>query len=379
MRIAHVSDCYLPRLGGIEVQVRELARRQVAAGHEVHVITATPGHDGVFAGTEVLDGVVVHRVAAHLPFELPVHPRTAHHVRAILAARPVDVVHVHAGVVSPFAWSGMRATARDGVPTLVTVHSVWGPAARPGFRVLDVLARWSRWGVQPSAVSRIAAAAVSEVIGGRGDVLVVPNGIDADDWVVDPVQHDPADVHAVAVMRLAPRKRTIPLLEMLRDARGRAARDGVRLRLTLVGAGPMRAKVASFVREHALVDAVALPGRLDHDGIRDLYAHADLFVQPSVKESFGLAALEARTAGLPVVAREETGITEFVRNEVEGLLVGSDEAMTDALVRLATDTALRQRIAAHNREIRPAQVWPRVLETVDAAYAAATRTMAARR
>ena len=42
MKIVHLSDCYLPRLGGIEMQVRDLARRQTAAGHEVHVITTTP-------------------------------------------------------------------------------------------------------------------------------------------------------------------------------------------------------------------------------------------------------------------------------------------------------------------------------------------------
>ena len=43
MRIAHVSDCYLPRLGGIELHVHDLALRQAAAGHDVTVITTTGG------------------------------------------------------------------------------------------------------------------------------------------------------------------------------------------------------------------------------------------------------------------------------------------------------------------------------------------------
>ena len=42
MRIVHISDCYAPRLGGIETQVRALAMRQAEQGHEVHVLTATP-------------------------------------------------------------------------------------------------------------------------------------------------------------------------------------------------------------------------------------------------------------------------------------------------------------------------------------------------
>jgi hypothetical protein len=68
VRIVHISDCYPPRLGGIETQVRALAVRQAAAGHDVHVITATPG-EVVRRGTEQLDGVTVTTV--RLPADLP--------------------------------------------------------------------------------------------------------------------------------------------------------------------------------------------------------------------------------------------------------------------------------------------------------------------
>lgn len=146
MRIAHVSDCYFPRTGGIETQVRALAGRQAASGADVRIITATPGHGAVYAGDDAVDGLPVHRVAAHLPFELPVHPRTATEVGHLLQSHPVDVVHVHAGVVSPFAWGAIRAATTQGIPTLVTVHSVWGPLARPGFGLSDALLRWTRWG-----------------------------------------------------------------------------------------------------------------------------------------------------------------------------------------------------------------------------------------
>ena len=371
--IVHVSDCYLPRLGGIEVQVRQLAMRQAAEGHDVHVITGTPGSGEVRGGVEVLDGVTVHRVAANIPFDLPVHPRTAHHVLAVidrLGADALDrvVVHVHAGVVSPFAWSGLRATAGRGLPTLVTVHSVWGPLAQPGFRVLDGLVRWSRLGVQLAAVSEVAAARIRSVVGGSTPVLVTPNGVDPSMWRVSPVAHPPSEVHAVSVMRLAPRKRALPLLDIVEAASAAVPAD-VRLRLTVVGDGPDRARVERRIRDRGL--DVSLPGRLTHEQIRSLYATADLFVQPSVKESFGLAALEARTAGLPVVARRETGITEFVRDGAEGLLAGSDDEMAAAVARLATEVGLRGAIAAHNRAVEPEQVWPRVLETVDLAYAAA--------
>jgi len=371
--IVHISDCYLPRLGGIEVQVRQLAMRQAASGREVHVITGTAGHDEVRSGTELLDGVVVHRVAARLPFELPVHPRTGHHVREILgqvtAASGAPVAHVHAGVISPFAWAGMRTAAAMSVPTLVTVHSVWGPMAKPGFRALDALVHWSHSGVQLAAVSEVAADRMRAVVGDDVPVLVTPNGVDPALWNVEPVTHDPLDVHAVSVMRLAPRKRALALLDIVRDAANSLTSD-VRLHLTLVGDGPDRSRVERRVQDENL--NVVLAGRLTHEQICSLYGSADIFVQPSIKESFGLAALEARTAGLPVIARRETGITQFVRDGVEGLLASSDAEMARALARLAADVPLRERIAAHNREVEPEQTWPNVLDEVEAAYAVAT-------
>lgn len=373
MRIAHVSDCYSPRTGGIETQVQALAGRQSAQGDHVRVITATPGHAGVFAGDDVVDGLPVHRVAAHLPFELPVHPRTVRGVGAILDRHPVDVVHVHAGVVSPFAWGAVGAATRRGVPTLVTVHSVWGPLARPGFGLSDGLVRWRRWGVTLSAVSEVAARRIRAAVPRAGEVLVVPNGIDPQAWAVEPRGADRSRLRIVTVMRMAPRKRALPLVRIVEAAAGRLAPQ-VRVTATLVGDGPERARAEKYAREHGLADAVHFTGRLEPAAIREVFAESDVYLQPSVRESFGLAALEGRSAGLPVVARTQTGTTQFVQDGVQGLLASDDEGLAGALVRLGRDRALLERLALHNRSIPPQDSWPRVLEIVRAAYARAGAT-----
>jgi glycogen synthase len=186
VRIAHVSDCYLPRTGGIETQVRALALQQVAAGHDVRIITATGGSGDVFAGTEIIDGITVHRVAAHIPAGLPIHPRTYREVSGVLAADPVDVVHVHAGVISPFAWGAIRAARDAGLPTLVTVHCIWGPVAERAFALSDKALGWSKWGIQLSAVSSIAAAHIEKAAPASAPVLVLPNGINPSDWAITP-------------------------------------------------------------------------------------------------------------------------------------------------------------------------------------------------
>jgi glycosyltransferase involved in cell wall biosynthesis len=366
MKIAHISDCYLPRLGGIELQVHDLALHQLAAGHDVTVFTATPRARHDRTAFEVVEGVPVHRVTVDLPFELPVHPRTGREIARLLAAGGYDAVHVHAGLVSPFAYAAAPVVVRAGLPLVVTVHSLWGHLT-PAFRALDTWRRWSRWPAVLSAVSDVAAAPIRRVAGPQVDVEVLPNGIDAAAWRLEPVPRDPDEVHLVAVMRLAPRKRPLPLLRVLRETR-RLVPEQVRVRATVVGEGPQRAAMERYLDRHGLRDWIDLPGRCARDQIRELYRRTDVFVAPANLESFGIAALEARCAGLPVVAMANTGIREFVAHGVEGLLASSDADLAAALARLARSPQLRGQIAAHNRSVTPQVTWDDVLARCDTSY-----------
>jgi glycosyltransferase involved in cell wall biosynthesis len=145
----------------------------------------------------------------------------------------------------------------------------------------------------------------------------------------------------------------------------------VRVTATLVGDGPERARAEKHVNEHGLTGVVGFTGRLDRDAIRAVFAESDVYLQPSVKESFGLAALEGRSAGLPVVARSQTGTTQFVQHEVQGLLADDDAGLVRSLVRLGRDRPLLERLAHHNRSVPPQDSWPHVLEIVRDAYARA--------
>lgn len=381
MKVAHISDCYMPRLGGIEVQVTELSRRQAATGLDVTVFTATPGEQ-VRNGVEVLDGVTVNRVTARMPFDMPVHPRTTAHLVPLLEELEPDIVQVHLGVVSPFAWGGIRSAVRVGLPTLVTVHCVWGQAAKASYGFADHLVKWSESGVQLSAVSTVAAERIEAASDHPVTVLVVPNGVDPRDWnargrhIPTPEQAAAAPVRFVAAMRLAPRKRATPLLRMFLAARELAA--GREMTLHIAGDGPHRARLQRWIDSHGLADVVTLTGRLSRPDLQQLYLDSDVFIQPSIKESFGLAALEARATGLPIVARSQTGLTEFVNSGVEGLLADDDPGMAKAIARLAVDDELRIQMQRHNTDVPPEQVWSNVLETVSAAYGTAIDRLAQR-
>lgn len=363
-----VTDCYPPRVGGIESQVRDLSRHLVAAGHDVEVFTATAGPDGERHGARSRgdDGITVHRLAIPLPGGIPVNPFARREVRRRLDAGGFDVAHAHLGVVSPFATELVPVALDAGLPVTATFHCVIDRST-PVFRAVGHLGRWSRRGVALSAVSSMAATRVSSAAG-DAPVRVVPNGVDVAWWRAgadvgrgdDPVPRAaPRPVHVVSAMRLVSRKRPVATLGVLRGARA-ILDPAVPLRATIVGDGPQRRVMERYLRTRGM-DWVELPGRVDRECLRALHQSADAYLTTARLEAFGIAPLEARAAGLPVLAPRGTGVDDFVDDGVEGLLADSDVMLAGALAHLAGDPALRARIRAHNLDVPPRQDWPGVV------------------
>lgn len=362
MRIAHVTDFYLPRCGGIESQVRDLASRQVAAGQRVTVITSTPDTRPVAERT-VGDGVTVVRLAesGRMP---GMRSQVRDAVRVALRTGRYDAVHVHGGPWSPLAFTAASMAAER--PTVFTMHSILGPV-EPGARVLQRVLDWQASPIIWTAVSDVAAEPMRRMLGDAAVVHVLPNGIDVASWQIHPVPRDPQDVVAVAVMRLTGRKRGVPLLRVLKATREQLP-DEVRLRTMVIGDGPTRQKMERYLTRHQMQDDVVLAGRRSRTEVRRALARADVFLAPAILESFGIAAMEARCAGVPVLARAESGTAEFIRHGRDGLLADSDAAMATALAGLAADSATRARIATHNRTVAPDWDWDTVVERTAGLY-----------
>jgi glycosyltransferase involved in cell wall biosynthesis len=369
VKVALLSDCYLPRLGGIEVQTHDLARELVALGHEVEAFTATRGSGGEMHGAvTVVDGIRVHRLAARMPWELPVNPWAPKDLRRLLVEGGFDVAHVQTGVVSPFAWDSVRVTMGIGLPTALTWHCMLTGIA-PLFDVARFVRRWADRGVAMSAVSQVAAAPLRRVVGSSASVAVLPNGIDVARWVTPQVDREPGPLRLITATRLAARKRPSALVELVEQAEAIAGPGS--LALTILGEGPDRAKVERHVRERGL-GWVSLPGRVSRDELRRRYAASDVYLSPARLESFGIAALEARTVGLPVIGRKGSGVGEFVADGVNGLAVSSDSEMTAAIARLAASPAEVARMRAWNLANPPEQEWPRVAALAVSEYERAT-------
>jgi glycosyltransferase involved in cell wall biosynthesis len=168
-----------------------------------------------------------------------------------------------------------------------------------------------------------------------------------------------AEIILVCVGRLAPEK-GFPFLAAVAV---RLAALHVPFKLLVIG-GNKNTAVEDAVRSSfgPVSDRVVFTGFLEGPRLARAYASADVFVHCSVTETFGLVVLEAMASGLPIVARDAGGPSEIVQDAVSGYLTAPD-SLTDFVARvreLASDTALRSRMAARARAQAEDSTWEKI-------------------
>lgn len=353
MRVALVCDWYAPRRGGIESHLSGLADRLAALGHEVHVITSTPGP------ATATGRLTVHRLPGPLvPLAGVAYTRSSvRRIGAILRRERIDVAHTHISIVAPVGIAGATEAQKAGIPTVVTFHS-FVPGTRVWARTVGQLVRARRWKAVMTAVSSRVVREV-ETFSSEHTFSVLPNAIDTSFWTPAEVRPKSDVLSIVYAGRLQSKKR--PRLAIEAAAALHERLPGLSFRLRMVGVGPLERSMRSMVEARGLGDYVDFPGWKNASDVREIYRHADIFLSPSRRESFGLAALEARAVGVPVVGMRASAVPDFIENEVSGIVVDRDTEFVDAVVRLAVDDVLRARIASHNRTVATPHEWDRAM------------------
>jgi len=356
-RVALVTDWFAPRIGGIEVQLAGLARALQSRGVQVQVLTTTPGAD-------IAGEIPVQRIPTLLlpRVDLAVSPGLIGKFRTVLVAGGFDLVHAHVSVVTPAAYAAVLAAHELGLPTVVTFHSVLRGSVYV-LRAADQLCRWSRWPLIVSAVSGRVAQNLRDAVAGLA-VEILPNGIDPSQWRRSAaVQRQSTDkIVTVTAMRLHGRKRPMALLRAFRIARELSSTGNRRLMLYVAGDGSERARLEHYVNRHGLGRDVVFLGALSRQALTSLYQDTDLFAIASIRESFGIAVLEARCAGLPVVALKASGAAELLRNGETALLADNDADFADCWARLALDDALRRNLSEPDAAVERF-AWPTVAQS----------------
>jgi glycogen synthase len=340
VRVAIASDWFAPRRGGIEGQLLQLAERLGARGHTVSVLTSTPGATaGKAFDVRRLDVMTLPKL------QLAVSPALISELRDELR-RGYDLVHAHVSVVSPVGYVAAAVARSVGLPTVLTFHSVLRLKAFLLSTVnaaADLAASATVW----TAVSELVASQARRALSGA-DVTVLPNGIDLAYWQGARARSRATrsdEVALVSTMRLHRKKRPMQLVRAFARA---MSRSKTAARLLIIGDGPERTALEREIHDLGLHEGkarVALLGWLEPESVRPVYGDADGFLLASTRESFGIAALEARAAGLPVIAMA-SGSSDFLRDDTNALICADDAELTAAIARFVADPDLRTRLAA---------------------------------
>jgi N-acetyl-alpha-D-glucosaminyl L-malate synthase BshA len=125
----------------------------------------------------------------------------------------------------------------------------------------------------------------------------------------------------------------------------------VNARLIMIGDGPERSRTEAYARQHHLRDRVTFLGNLPN--LEEVLGGCDLFLLPSETESFGMAALEAMTSEVPVIATNAGGLPEVVVEGETGYLlpVGDTDAMSARAIEILSDDGLRTRMGKRARQV----------------------------
>ena len=368
LRVAIFGESYLPYLSGVTVSTEALARGLGTAGHEVLLVVPRPA-EGAEPGTAGASGPDP-RVAWLPSFQVPGPAPAGYRVplpipsAALEAAAAFAPQIVHAQ--SPFM-SGLmarRLARRRGAPLVFTHHTRFGdyrhylgPLALPGSLLMDgYLRRYWQSCAAIVAPGTELAEEIGDRLGQRPRPLVrtIPTGLEVTALAalsaIDPrpAAGWPADAVVVATLgRLAPEKS----VDLVLDAFADVAADEPAMRLLMIGGGPSESLLRARSAKADLAGRVHLAGLLPRQEALSLAKGADLLLAASRTETQGLVLAEALALGLPVVALAGPGVTDSVRDGVDGLVVPVEPAaerrtrLAAALRDLVRDPARRAVLA----------------------------------
>jgi len=343
--------CY-PSLGGSGVVATELGKSLARQGCEVHFITTS--HPARLSGYD--ERVYFHKVVSeeyplfqqYTPYSLSLAAK----IREVAEQYALDLVHVHYAIphaTSAFLAREMLKPRR--LPTMTTLHGtdITLVGMMPSYYEI------TRFSIEKSdAVTAVSDFLRKETIREfriEHPIDVIHNFVDT--GVFQPRAEAPArcrlarDGELVLMHVSNFRKvKNLPVLIQVFDE----VRKSVPCRLVLVGDGPERETVERQAHTLGIGKSVSFLG--DQEDVADLLPLADVFLLPSQHESFGLAALEAMSCGVPVVGSRIGGLPEVIEHEKTGFLCDpNDVACMKAIVLgLLKNEPLRRQIGAAARE-----------------------------
>ena len=339
LHIELVTETYPPDVNGVALTVQSLEQGLRLLGHRVALVRTQHAAESFQAHPDLMlvDGAPIPRYPG-LRFGLPAGRRLLKRWRG---QRP-DAIYI--ATEGPLGWSALRSARELGIPVATGFHT----------RFDDYVGRYGAGFLAPWVFSCLRR------FHNRGDATLVPTlelqqqlqdqgfrQVERLGRAVDTRQFHPGwrdgslrkawgladeDIAVLSVGRLAPEKNLALLLQSFRALKA----ERPNAKLVVVGDGPSRAQLQAANAD------VIFTGIQRGDDLSRHYASADLFLFPSLSETFGNVTLEAMASGLATVAFNYGATREHLRDGQHGAAVpfGDERAFIAAAVNVGTQTSL---------------------------------------
>jgi glycosyltransferase involved in cell wall biosynthesis len=372
MKIAYVHDVIYPHVkGGAEKRVWEISRRLADRGHEVHIFGMK-----YWQGEDVVESEGVHLHGVCDPGNLYVDGRRSIKTAIRFSSKLLssfkgdfDVVDAQQFPYIPCFSAKLFCTLKR-TPLVITWHEVWG----------DYWDEYLGWmGIFGERVERLTVRIPDRIIPVsdrvRRDLLsmgvksermvVVPNGVDLEK--IDSVEAGELTYDVVYAGRLSAHKRVDLLIEAVSLAR----EEIPDIRCSIIGDGPEMENLRKLAKELKSEENVDFLGFLETD--EDLIAgmkSSRIFVLPSMREGFGISALEANACGLPVVMvrSEMNAALDLVEDGLNGLVVDpTPEEVAEAILELLKDERYGS-LSEPFRRVAERYDWSIITDSIEKVY-----------
>jgi N-acetyl-alpha-D-glucosaminyl L-malate synthase BshA len=337
--------CY-PTFGGSGVVATELGIELSKKGHEVHFITySQPVRLDALSSNLHYHEVNVpdYPLFKYEPYELALSSK----LFDVISKYKIDVLHVHYAIPHAYAaYMAKKILNENGynIPIITTLHGTditlvgnhpfYKPAVTFSINKSDIV----------TCVSKSLMEDTREFFGITKEIKVIPNFIDIDKY---DKKHNLCERNMIAdgdekiivhVSNFRPLKRIKDVLEIFKKIN-----EKINSKLIMVGDGPDKKKAKEFLRKHNLKNKVIFLGKTNQ--VDEILCSSDLFLLPSEKESFGLAALEAMALKVPVISSNAGGLKDLNINGNSGYTsdVGDIDSMAQNAIKILTDSSLEKK------------------------------------
>ncbi len=379
LQIALVTETYLPEVNGVAITIGRMVHGLRQRGHHIHLVRPRQYKQDVAAEeTHYRETLVTGMPIPGYPELKSGLPAKGLLLRLWKLQRP-DIVHI--ATEGPLGWSALSAARKLNIPVSTDFHTNFHSYSQHyGVGLLKKpIAAYLRHFHNKAACTMVPTTSLQQQLEFEGykNVLVVSRGVDAElfhpskrsaelraSWSVDetiPV--------VMLVSRLAPEKN----LHVVIQAFDQMRKICPLARLVMVGDGPARAELE---KQHP---HVIFAGMQTGEPLAQHYASGDIFLYPSLTETYGNVTVEAMASGLATVAYDYAAARQHIQHETNGLLVPF--ADTDAFVKMSTalisdmDRVQRLRLAA--RQTVESLTWEHIMSEMEAVLLDIVRTQGA--